>query len=78
MDPHYCRTSTYYYHFHILETLLSSHFLAVKQPWFHSVRSRAFFHKYLDIKTAVTAKKKKNCNTQTCGIASFIHNIMPK
>ena len=48
MDPHYCRT-TYYYHFHILETLLYSHFLAIKRPWFHLVRSYPFFHKYLDI-----------------------------
>ena len=48
MDPHYCRT-TYYYQFHILETLLSSHFLAIKRSCFHLVRSYAFFHKYLVI-----------------------------
>jgi len=76
MDPRYCRT-TYYYHFHFLETLLSSHFLATKRPWFHLLRSYAFFHKYLDINSN-NCKKENDCNTQICRIAFFIHYFMPK
>jgi len=48
MDPYYCHT-TYYYHFHSLETVLSSHFLVIKLATFHLVRSYAFLRKYLNI-----------------------------
>jgi len=58
MDPHDCRT-TCYYHFHILETLLSSHFLAIKRSWFHLVKYYSFFHKYLDIIKQKKLQKKK-------------------
>jgi len=75
MDPYHCRT-TYYYHFHILEALLSSHFLAIKRSWFHLVRRHAFFHIYLNI--IKQQYLQKNCFIQNFGIVSFIHNFMPK
>ena len=57
MELHYCCT-TYYYHFHILETLLSGHFPAIKRSWFHLVRDYAFLHKYLDIIKQQQLQKK--------------------
>jgi len=48
MDPHHCHT-TYYYYFHILESLVSSHFLTIKRSKFHLVKIYTFFHNYLDI-----------------------------